>query len=111
MFSESENLGTFISTPWKDHHINLLASSSKLWGTTRGNAIDYGDLIHEMMSLIKTKDDINEVIDQYINQGILDDKEIEKITKTIITALFIIATISPPVPSSSSESTDSTLMK
>lgn len=83
VFSESENLGTFISTPWKDHHINLLASSSKLWGTTRGNAIDYGDLIHEMMSLIKTKQDIDEVIDQYINQGILDDKEIEKITKII----------------------------
>ena len=60
-----------------------MASSSKLWGTTRGNAIDYGDLIHEMMSLIKTTQDVEEVINQYINQGILDDREIEKITKII----------------------------
>lgn len=63
---------TFISTSWKDHHIDLLASSSKFWGTKRGEAIDFGDLVHEMMSHILTKEDIDKVVGRYLEEGSLD---------------------------------------
>ncbi len=67
----SEHTQQFISTSWRDHNINLLASSSKLWGTLRGEAIDYGDLIHEMMSQIYTEEDIEEVVLLYENAGLM----------------------------------------
>jgi ATP-dependent exoDNAse (exonuclease V) beta subunit len=80
---EPEQQTHFISTPWKDHNINLLASSSKLWGTVRGKAINYGDLIHEIMAQIKSVSDIEMVLELYKNKGELDHKNEEKITAFI----------------------------
>lgn len=68
----NKSLNQFMSTPWQDHNINMLASSSKLWGTQRGEAINYGDLIHEMMSDIYDGSEIEEVITRYIQKGDLD---------------------------------------
>mgnify|MGYP000126325058 CR=1 FL=1 len=65
---------TFISVPWKDHSINLLASSSKYWGTKRGEARNYGDLIHQIMSQIITENDIDKVVENYIHEGRIDPK-------------------------------------
>ena len=45
----------FISTPWQEHNIHMLASASKLWNTEQGKAIEFGNLIHEMMAKIITK--------------------------------------------------------
>jgi ATP-dependent exoDNAse (exonuclease V) beta subunit len=68
---KTERNPCFISTPWKDHNINLLANSSTLWGTLRGKAIDYGDLIHEMMAKIQTQEDVEETLRSYENKGLL----------------------------------------
>lgn len=62
----------FISTPWQEHSIHMLASASKLWNTEQGKAIEFGNLIHEMMSKIMTKHDIESVVHQYEQQGIID---------------------------------------
>lgn len=81
------SLSKFLSTPWQDHNINMLASSSKLWGTVRGQAINFGDLIHEMMSEIVTSDDVEEVLKKYIQKGDLDvkyEKEIKEMMKSIL---------------------------
>ena len=69
----------FISTPWKEHNIYMLASASKLWDTEQGKAIDFGNLIHEMMANIITKSDIEKVIHQYTQQGIIDREQSELI--------------------------------
>jgi len=68
----NESLDQFMSTPWQEHNINMLASSSKLWGTQRGEAINYGDLIHEMMSHVYDGSEIDEIITRYIQKGDLD---------------------------------------
>ncbi|TMM29935.1 DNA helicase UvrD [Polaribacter aestuariivivens] len=62
----------FIGTPWKEHNIILLAGASKLWNTAQGEAIDYGNLLHEIFSKIKTNQQIEEVVMLYEQQGILD---------------------------------------
>lgn len=80
---ESHVQSTVISTPWKDHNIHLLASSSKLWGTKRGEAKDYGDLIHKMMSEVITKSDIEKVLHKYIQKGELNGKEAYKVKNII----------------------------
>ncbi|WP_408036864.1 UvrD-helicase domain-containing protein [Tenacibaculum aestuarii] len=81
--SETEIQETFISTPWQEHNIQMLASASKLWDTEQGKAIEFGNLIHEMMAEVTTKEDINEVVLRYEQQGILPKEKTEEITKKI----------------------------
>jgi len=59
----------FISTPWKDHKITMLANSSTFWGTKRGEAKNYGNLIHKILSEVITKDDVLKVTERYFQQG------------------------------------------
>ncbi|PHR73718.1 MAG: DNA helicase UvrD [Lutibacter sp.] len=73
----------FISSPWKNHDISIVANSSKLWDTNQENAIEYGNLIHEIMSKIFTIDDVESVIQQYIYEGILNGEESEIIKKKV----------------------------
>ena len=69
----------FISTPWQEHNIVLLASASKLWDTAQGKAIDFGNLFHEMLSKIITKNDVNSVIIQYHQKGFINNIQLKLI--------------------------------
>ncbi len=73
----------FISSSWKDHEINIVTNSALLWDTKRGDAIEYGNLIHEMMSRIYTKDDIDKTLDSYVNKGLLPKEHIAENRKII----------------------------
>ncbi|WP_299062815.1 exodeoxyribonuclease V subunit beta [uncultured Polaribacter sp.] len=85
---EEENLISdiheqFIATPWQEHNIVLLANSSKLWNTEQGEAIDFGNLLHEIFAKIITKKDIDRVIYQYNQQGIIDNQQTKQIKNSI----------------------------
>ena len=69
----------FISTPWQEHNIVLLASASKLWDTAQGKAIDFGNLFHEMLSKIITKNDVNSVTIQYHQKGFINEIQLKLI--------------------------------
>ena len=73
----------FISTSWKDHNIHMLASSSKLWDTEQGKAVEFGNLIHEMMSKITTESAVEKVVNQYVQQGVIDQEKAISITESI----------------------------
>jgi len=73
----------FISTSLDEHNILMLANSSKLWDTAQGKAIDFGNLIHEMMSKVITQNDIEKVVKQYIQHGFISKNEAVEIEKTI----------------------------
>ncbi|PQJ80448.1 UvrD-helicase domain-containing protein [Polaribacter porphyrae] len=73
----------FISNPWKEQNIVLLASSSQLWNTEQGKAIDYGNLLHEIFEKIITKNDADKVINQFYNQGLLNDEQLPFILKLV----------------------------
>lgn len=73
----------FISTTWQEHNVFMLASSSKLWDTTQGDAIDFGNLIHEMMSKITTEKEVIKVVNQYIQEGVLNSDGASEIENTI----------------------------
>ena len=74
----------FISTPWKDHKITMLANSSTFWGTTRGEAKNYGNLIHKILSEVITKDDVHKVIKKYFQQGEISLEEKEQLQEKIL---------------------------
>ncbi len=82
--NKTKTQDSFISSPWQDHNIYMLASASKLWDTKQEEAIEYGNLIHEMMSKIISEEDITKVIDEYTNQGIIQKKDVKLIQYIII---------------------------
>ena len=87
MLSSLETQENFISTPWQDHTIYMLANSSKLWDTEQGRAIKFGNLIHEMMAKINTKSDVDSIVNQYVQEGIVDttnSKSIKEIINNIV---------------------------
>ena len=73
--SSTEVHEKFISTPWQEHNVVLLASASKLWDTTQGEAINFGNLFHEILSKITLKEDVDKVVEQYYQQGIIDQSQ------------------------------------
>ena len=60
---------SFIGNSWKNHQISIVANSSLLWDSDQEKARLYGNLLHEMLSKIKTKNDIDEVVNQYLFKG------------------------------------------
>ena len=65
----------FISTPWQEHNIMFLAGASKLWNTEQGQAIDFGNLLHEIFAKIINNSDVDMVVTHYHQQGVLNDKQ------------------------------------
>ena len=74
---------SFISNSWKNQHISIVSSSSLLWETEQGKAIGYGNLIHEILAKIKTKNDISDVVNQYLYNGTITNSEQLKISDTL----------------------------
>ncbi|MDP3313155.1 exodeoxyribonuclease V subunit beta [Lutibacter sp.] len=64
-----------ISNSLENHQVVLATSSSLLWGTEQGNAINNGNLWHEILAKIKTESDISEVVASYYFKGILNESE------------------------------------
>ena len=81
--SSTEIHQKFISTPWQEHHIVLLASASKLWNTTQGKAIDFGNLFHEILSKIYIKLDVDNVLKQYHQQGFINENQLSFLKELI----------------------------
>jgi len=80
---DSLSQSKFISSTWKNHNISIVANASKLWDTKQENAIEYGNLIHEILSKIYTIDDVEKVINEYVFEGIFAKKESELIKSKI----------------------------
>ncbi len=78
----------FISIPWKEQQLVLLASASKLWDTPQEKAIEFGNLIHEMLSKIVTFQDVDKVLQTYLIEGYVSENERDIIKKTIQEIVF-----------------------
>jgi len=81
----SYELNTLISTSWQSHTIAIVPSSSLLWDIDE--AIAYGNLLHELLSHIKTIDDVEETIDTYITTGTITIDQAKEIRKLLIAIL------------------------
>ncbi|MDV7186475.1 UvrD-helicase domain-containing protein [Lutibacter sp. TH_r2] len=89
IFNQKEKNNTtfpvsFISNTMENLDIKVVANSSLLWETEQGEAIKYGNLIHEILSKINTKFDVDEVLSSYAFNGSLNKNEVEEINKIII---------------------------
>jgi ATP-dependent exoDNAse (exonuclease V) beta subunit len=73
----------FISTAKEDHDLHLLTKQGLLWDTSQEEAIEKGNLIHDVLAQIKYPSDIDFVLDEYISKGIIDEQQREKLSKSI----------------------------
>ena len=74
----------FISTSKEMHNIKVVTKSGMLWDTTQEEAIEKGNLVHNIMSKINTKDDLDVVIADYINTAIINTHQAERLKKLMI---------------------------
>ena len=79
----NKKLKRLISIPKKEHHLNILTASGFLWDTHQKEAIEKGNLIHLILSKIKTKHDIPFVFDEFISSGQITNEQ-EEILKPLI---------------------------
>ena len=77
----------FISTAKETHNIKIITKSGLLWDTNQQEAIEKGNLIHHIMSQIKTKDDVDTVINNFINASLITKEQINEL-KQIITKII-----------------------
>ena len=76
-----------ISTQKEIHNLKIVTKSGFLWDTAQEKAIEKGNIIHQIMSHIKTSDDIEYVLEHSLINGIINsdqEKEIKIIIYSII---------------------------
>jgi ATP-dependent exoDNAse (exonuclease V) beta subunit len=64
-------------------NIKIAQRESLMWGTLQPEAIEYGNLIHEILSFVKTKSDIERAIIKSIESGLIKESQKEVVYKTI----------------------------
>ena len=74
----------FISTPKHEHQIKIVSRSGYLWDTLQEEAIEKGNLIHDIMAKINTKPDIDPVIDEFIRTHIINLEQAEVLKPLIL---------------------------
>ncbi|WP_434037173.1 UvrD-helicase domain-containing protein [Formosa sp. 4Alg 33] len=74
----------FISTAKKDHNIKIVASSGYLWDTKQQEAIEKGNLVHNLMANIKTKSDVEGVLKDAEQSGLISSDQLEGLQERIL---------------------------
>ncbi len=74
----------FISTPKKDHNISIVTNSGYLWDTAQEDAIEKGNLIHNLMSQIKTKSDVDITLSNFLSTGIINDSQVKDLETILL---------------------------
>jgi ATP-dependent exoDNAse (exonuclease V) beta subunit len=64
-------------------NIKIAQRESVMWNTKQQNAIEYGNTIHEILSFVKTKNDIDLAISKAIENGLIVFTQKEEVAKTI----------------------------
>jgi ATP-dependent exoDNAse (exonuclease V) beta subunit len=64
-------------------HIKIAQRESLMWNTKQQKAIEYGNIIHEILSFVKTENDIDLALIKALENGLITSSEKEIVQKTI----------------------------
>ncbi len=64
-------------------NIKIAQRESLMWNTKQQKAIEYGNIIHEILSLIKTKEDIDLALTKAVEKGLIISSQRKEVLKTI----------------------------
>ena len=66
----------FISTKKEDHNLNILTNAGYLWDTAQESAMERGNLVHQIMSFIKTEADVDFALEHYKDLGMVNAEQL-----------------------------------
>jgi ATP-dependent exoDNAse (exonuclease V) beta subunit len=72
-----------LSATLNPKNIKIAQRESLMWNTKQQKAIEYGNIIHEILSFVKTKDDIDLALTKAIENGLIISSRREEVLKTI----------------------------
>ena len=76
-------LNSFITIPKKEHNLNIVTNSGLLWDTKQQEAIERGNLLHLILSKVKTNKDVDLAFSDVINEGLINTEQAEALESTI----------------------------
>ena len=79
---ETQNIPQVVST-LDPKNIKIAQRESRMWNTKQQKAIEYGNIIHEILSFVQTKTDVNLAITKAIENGLIISSQQEEVSKTI----------------------------
>ncbi len=84
MFESQSKKMEIVKSVLDTNNIKIAQRESQMWGTHRQEAIEYGNIIHEILSFIKTENDIDFAVQKAIENGLITSKQTEIVIKTIL---------------------------
>lgn len=64
-------------------NIKIAQQEALMWGTHQQEAIEYGNLVHEILSFVKTKNDVDLAVAKAVESGLISVNQKEVVYKTI----------------------------
>jgi ATP-dependent exoDNAse (exonuclease V) beta subunit len=83
-FEDSSKIIPQLTDILNPKNIKIAQRESLMWNTTQQKAIEYGNILHEILSFVKTKNDINLALTKAIENGLIIASQREIVEKTII---------------------------
>lgn len=68
--------------------IKIAQRESLMWGTHQQEAIEFGNVLHEILSFIQTKKDIPLALKKALETGLISENQQEEVAKTVIEIVF-----------------------
>ena len=82
-FNDETNTIPTISSVLDSKDIKIARREALMWGTNQQKAIEYGNIIHEILSFVKTASDIDLAIQNAIENGLITLNQKEVVLKSI----------------------------
>ena len=79
---ETETIPQLLAT-LNPKNIKIAQRESLMWNTKQQKAIEYGNILHEILSFIKTKDDIDLALQKAIESGLIAHSQKDIVQRTI----------------------------
>lgn len=79
-----EILPVFVSESLDKHQIYMTTGEAALWESSREEAINFGNLFHEIMSRIEVRSDIHEVLFPYRDKGLIHEEQLKALESLIV---------------------------
>jgi ATP-dependent exoDNAse (exonuclease V) beta subunit len=64
-------------------NIKIAQRESVMWGSHQQESIEYGNIVHEILSFVKTKNDVDLAITKAIESGLINLNQKELVSKTV----------------------------
>ncbi|WP_037318148.1 exodeoxyribonuclease V subunit beta [Salegentibacter sp. Hel_I_6] len=74
----------FYSSATQNKAVNIVTKSGMLWDSKQEEAIEKGEILHELLAQIDHKNQVKPVISQAVNDGIITKDSAEKIEKLLV---------------------------